>query len=120
MTTTARPDEGYAPRYIEVSTATDSKDVAVALARIAVESRLAAGAQISGPVAAVFWHLGEFGTSEEWRLVLRTRLELFDALRAKLVEHHPWKNPEVLAIEIAAGSSEYLEWIRATTRDSAS
>lgn len=116
MTTTARPDGVSGTEYIEVSTATESRGAAVALARMAVESRLAAGAQITGPAVSVFWHLGEFGTGEEWRLALRTRLDLFEELQAKLMENHPWKNPEIIATQIVAGSPECLEWIRASTR----
>ncbi|MBO3743276.1 divalent-cation tolerance protein CutA [Actinoplanes flavus] len=106
--------------FIEVSTATETREAAVALARMAVESRLAAGAQIIGPVISAFWHLGEFGTGEEWRLVLRTRFELFDVLRTELMKHHPWQNPEIVATPILAGSMECLEWIRASTRDTGS
>jgi periplasmic divalent cation tolerance protein len=100
--------------YLEVSTATASKEEAVEIARIAVTSRLAAGAQIIGPVTSVFWHLGEFGSGEEWRLVLRTHVDRFEQLRAAIVENHPWQNPEVTAVSIAAGSDEYLDWIRET------
>jgi uncharacterized protein involved in tolerance to divalent cations len=103
-----------AGHFIEVSTATESKDAAVELARRAVEAKLAAGAQITGPTTSVFWHLGEFGTGEEWRLVLRTHVSRFDELEALLLRYHPWKNPEILATEIAAGSAEYLEWLRRT------
>lgn len=99
---------------IEVSTATDTREAAVALARLAVEAKLAAGAQIAGPVTSVFWHLGEFGTGEEWRLVLRTHMDCFDKLSALLVSNHPWQNPEVIAVRIAAGSAGCLEWVRAT------
>jgi periplasmic divalent cation tolerance protein len=106
--------------FIEVSTATESEASAVDLARAAVEARLAAGAQITGPVKSVFWHLGEFGTGEEWRLVLRTREDCFDALKDLLVRQHPWKNPEVLALRIAAGSGEYLDWIDRTVDTPAS
>ncbi|MEU4163436.1 divalent-cation tolerance protein CutA [Actinoplanes sp. NPDC026670] len=117
MTTSARPDPGNATEFIEVSTATETRDAAVALARMAVESRLAAGAQITGPAISAFWHLGEFGTGEEWRLVLRTRFDLFDDLRAELTKNHPWQKPEIIATPILAGSTEFLEWIRVSTRD---
>ncbi|AEV86864.1 ion tolerance protein CutA [Actinoplanes sp. SE50] len=99
---------------IEVSTATGTEQEALELAKQAVKARLAAGAQISGPAKSVFWHLGEFGVGEEWRLVLRTHASRFEPLKAMLVERHPWKNPEVLALRVAAGSSEYLVWITST------
>jgi periplasmic divalent cation tolerance protein len=120
MTTSARPDPGNATEFIEVSTATETREAAVALARMAVESRLAAGAQITGPAISAFWHLGEFGTGEEWRLVLRTRFDLFDDLQVELMKNHPWQNPEIIATPILAGSAECLEWIRASTRNTAS
>ena len=113
-----RPSDNGAEQpsdFLDVSTATETKDAAVELARIAVEAHLAAGAQITGPVTSTFWHLGEFGTGEEWRLVLRTHVSRFEELRAALVENHPWKNPEIVAVSIVAGSADYLEWIRKTT-----
>jgi periplasmic divalent cation tolerance protein len=80
-----------------------------------VEGRLAAGAQITGPVVSVFWHLGEFGTGEEWRLVLTTSAARYPELEAHLVKHHPWDNPEIVAVPVAFGAARYLEWVRKST-----
>ena len=101
--------------FVQVSTATESREAAVALARSAVEGRLAAGAQILGPVVSTFWHLGEFGTGEEWRLAFSTRADRYAELEAHLLEHHPWKNPEIVAVPIVRGSAAYLEWISTST-----
>jgi periplasmic divalent cation tolerance protein len=35
-------------------------------------------------VTSVFWHLGEFGTGEEWQQLLSTRIERYPALEAHL------------------------------------
>ncbi|MEU4562756.1 divalent-cation tolerance protein CutA [Actinoplanes sp. NPDC023936] len=107
-----RADDASA--YLEVSTATETRASAVALAQRAVETRLAAGAQITGPAVSAFWHMGEFGTGEEWRLVLRTHESRFAELRDLLKRHHPWQNPEIIAMRMAGGSAEYLAWIRST------
>jgi periplasmic divalent cation tolerance protein len=101
--------------FVEVSTAAESREAAQELARSAVEERLVAGAQIVGPVESVFWHLGEFGTGQEWRLLFKTHIDRFKELEAHLLEHHPWKNPEISAVPIVAGSDSYLDWIRRTT-----
>jgi periplasmic divalent cation tolerance protein len=101
--------------FVEVSTATDSREAAQQLARSAVQARLAAGAQIVGPVESVFWHLGEFGTGQEWRLLFKTHMDRFTELEAHLLEHHPWKNPEISAVPIVAGPAGYLNWLRRTT-----
>jgi periplasmic divalent cation tolerance protein len=103
--------------FIQVSTAAESRESALALARSAVEARLAAGAQVVGPVASVVWHLGELIGGEEWQVLLRTRAELYPALEAHLIEAHPWKNPEVTAVPLVAASAGYMDWLdRATER----
>ncbi|MEU9201929.1 divalent-cation tolerance protein CutA [Streptomyces sp. NPDC048332] len=97
--------------YVQVSTATETKAQAVELAGLAVQQRLAAGAQIVGPVTSVFWHLGEYGTGEEWQLLLKTTRDRYPALEAYLVENHPWDNPEVCAVPLVAGAEKCLTWI---------
>ncbi|MFD3848208.1 divalent-cation tolerance protein CutA [Streptomyces microflavus] len=97
---------------VQVSTATATRDEAVALAGGAVQQRLAAGAQIVGPVVSVFWHLGEYGTGEEWQLLLKTTAERYAELETHLLEQHPWDNPEVCAVPIVGGADGCLDWIR--------
>lgn len=100
---------------VQVSTATESRAAAEELARSAVERRLAAGAQITGPVVSSFWHLGEFGTGEEWRLLLTTHMDRYAELEAYVLEHHPWDNPEIAAVPVTAGSTGYVQWVREST-----
>jgi periplasmic divalent cation tolerance protein len=100
--------------FLQVSTMTDSRDAATALANSAVAARLAASAQVLGPVTSVFWHKGEFGTGEEWQVVLKTTADRYTELEAHLLTQHGWENPEVTAIPLAAGSASYLAWVRST------
>ncbi|MEW2161461.1 divalent-cation tolerance protein CutA [Streptomyces sp. NPDC007084] len=103
--------------FLTVSTATATRDQAVALAESAVRARLAAGAQIVGPVTSVFWHVGEFGTGEEYQLLLKTTDARYPKLEAHLLAHHPWDNPEVVATAIETGTVPYLAWIERTLAD---
>jgi len=64
----------------QVSTATATREAAIELAQSAVQARLAASAQVHGPAASVFWHEGEFGTSEEWILLLKTTADRYAEL----------------------------------------
>lgn len=100
---------------LQVQTVTPTREDAIALARSAVEAQLAAGAQIAGPVTSAFWHLGEFGTGEEWQVVLKTTSDAYDALEQHLVEHHPWTNAEVTAIPLERASRTYAEWVHRVT-----
>ncbi|MFC9085504.1 divalent-cation tolerance protein CutA [Nocardiopsis dassonvillei] len=101
--------------YLQVSTATETREQAVELAKSLVAAKLAAGAQIVGPVTSVFWHLGEFGTGEEWQLLLKARADRYPQIQAHLIGHHPWTNPEVVATAIVEGSPDYLRWVGTTT-----
>lgn len=103
--------------HLQVSTATETREAAIALAESAVAARLAGNAQVTGPVTSVFWHLGEQGTSEEWQLVLYTTAGRYPALEAHLIERHPWDNPQVVATAIVAGSTACLEWLRRSVAD---
>ncbi|MFE6025814.1 divalent cation tolerance protein CutA [Streptomyces niveus] len=50
---------------VQIFTATETREQAVQLTQSLVRERLAAGAQIIGPVTSVFWQNREFGTGEE-------------------------------------------------------
>ncbi|WP_405898119.1 divalent-cation tolerance protein CutA [Streptomyces sp. NBC_00727] len=97
---------------VQVTTATETREQAVALAGGAVKSRLAAGAQIVGPVVSVFWHLGEYGTGEEWQVILKTTAARYAALENYLLDEHPWDNPEVCAVPITQGAERCVQWIK--------
>jgi periplasmic divalent cation tolerance protein len=101
--------------FVQVSTAAETREQALQLAESVVRARLAAGAQVVGPVVSVFWHRGEFGTGEEWQLLLKTTTERYPALEAHLLEQHPWEKPEVVAVPIVAGSEAYLRWVADST-----
>jgi periplasmic divalent cation tolerance protein len=103
---------------LRVTTATPDQDSATALARSAVADRLAGNAQIIGPVISVFRHLGETGEGEEWQLVLSTTSDAYLALEAHLTANHPWTNPEITAIPLAAATDAYGAWLREATSGS--
>lgn len=100
---------------LRVTTATPDLEAAKNLARSAVDARLAGNAQISGPLVSVFRHLGESGEGEEYALTLSTTAATYPALEAHLHEHHPWDNPEITALPLAASSDAYAAWLREAT-----
>lgn len=100
--------------YVQVATAADSREAAIDLLNSAVKAKLAASGQVSGPVTTAFWHLGEFGTGEEWQVVLRTTMDRYPDLEAHLIAAHPWDNPEVSFTSLG-GSEAYLEWVTRAT-----
>lgn len=105
--------------YLQVTTVADSQEVAERLARSAVAARLAASAQVLGPVTSIYWHLGELGTGQEWQTVLKTTASRYPELRDHLLSEHPWDNPEITAVEMVGASDAYFEWLKRTVEPGA-
>ena len=103
-------------RFLQVQTTTDSRAEAVELARGAVEARLAACAQVSGPVASTFWWEGTLERAEEWLLTLKLPTSGYQALADFIARGHSYDEPEIVATPIVEGSPAYLSWIEEETR----
>jgi len=89
---------------------------AAKLARGLVEARLAACANILGPIRSFYWWDGKVQEEGEIALVAKTRAELVDALTTKVKELHSYSVPCIVALPIAAGNADFLDWIGQETR----
>jgi periplasmic divalent cation tolerance protein len=88
---------------------------ATRIARALVEERLAACVNRVPGLTSIYRWRGEVHEANEVLLLIKTCRERFEALRARLVELHPYDVPEVIALDIAAGHAPYLEWLRTET-----
>jgi periplasmic divalent cation tolerance protein len=87
------------------------------LAHELVSTRLAASANIwTAPVHATYWWHGKIQTTTETRVHLLTRSELVDRLVSFIREHHPYDLPNISAIPITAGNSDFIDWVKNETR----
>ena len=102
-------------RFLQVQTTTDSRAEAVELAREAVEARLAACAQVSGPVASTYWWEGRLERAEEWLLTLKLPASGYQARADFIARSHSYDEPEIVATPIGAGSEGFLSWIEEET-----
>jgi periplasmic divalent cation tolerance protein len=101
--------------YVQVTTTIDSRLEAATLARSAVEERLAACAQLVGPIASTYWWEGEIESAEEWMVVFKTTLDRFEELAGLITEQHSYDTPEIIATSVIAGSADYLAWVSEQT-----
>ena len=104
------------PACLHVVTTVDSTDAAATLARSAVNARLAACAQVSGPITSTYWWNGAVEDAQEWVITFKTTADSYAALEQHIRENHPYETPEILALPIVAGNPAYLSWVRAETR----
>ncbi len=98
-----------------VLTTTDSQEEASRLGHLAIEQRLAACAQVDGPVTSTYWWQGSMETATEWHLWLKTTGARLDSLIDLIRTEHSYDVPEIIASPITAGNAAYLDWIAKET-----
>lgn len=98
-----------------VTVAAPSREIAGTIARAAVEAKLAACAQVSGPLSSVYRWKGKVETAEEWRIDFKTEAGVFDDLCKLVKDLHPYEVPEVLAFPVGGGYRPYLDWMEKET-----
>ena len=55
---------------------------------------------------------GEICDDAEHLLILKTTSSALSALKARVLELHPYECPEIIAIPVTDGHSAYIDWIR--------
>ncbi|MFF9479959.1 divalent-cation tolerance protein CutA [Streptomyces sp. NPDC014733] len=103
-------------RCLTVLTTIDDEAKAQELARGAIEARVAACAQVSAPVTAVYHWAGAVETSREVQVLFKTAEDRYDALEAHIRASHDYATPEIIATPVVRGSADYLAWIVEETR----
>lgn len=93
-----------------LSTCPDT-ETAARIAHALVEERLAACVNRVSGVASTYRWQGEVLEDAEVLLLIKTTRERFEALRARLLELHPYDVPELIALDIVGGHTPYLDWI---------
>jgi periplasmic divalent cation tolerance protein len=82
------------------------------IARALVEERLIACANLIPGVRSIYRWEGAVEEDDEVLLVLKTTEDRCDAVAARVKALHPYDLPEVIALPVAGGSEDYLDWVR--------
>lgn len=92
-----------------------SQDVGASLARALVEERLVACVNILPGVRSIYRYKGAVEDEQELLLVLKTSAARYPELERRIRELHPYEVCEVIALDVAAGSLPYLDWLTQET-----
>jgi len=95
---------------VALSTVATAED-AERIAHVLVERRLAACVNVVAGVTSVYRWKGAVTRDGELLLVMKTRRDAVDELRAALLSLHPYELPERLVLSIESGHAPYLAWI---------
>jgi periplasmic divalent cation tolerance protein len=87
-----------------------------ALAEALVAERLAACVNILPGLTSVYAWEGQIERAEELLLLIKSAAASFPALEAAIKSRHPYSVPEIIAVPLAHGSADYLQWMNAWLR----
>lgn len=92
-----------------------SQRVAEDIADAVVEARLAACANIDGPVSSTYRWKGVVEQAFEFILTLKTTASHWGALERLVAENHPYDVPAIVALPCLHVNALYEAWIKENT-----
>ena len=101
---------------IQVQVTTGDKQEALKIANHLVSEKLAACAQVVGPIVSTYRWQGKVEVADEWLVLIKTRTELFTEVEAAVRKMHSYENPEIIATPIDRTTPDYLSWVYQETK----
>lgn len=98
---------------IVLVTAPDLK-TARALARVALQARLIACANLVPKIESHYWWQGKIESSAEVLMILKTRKSKLAALEKLILARHPYDTQEFIVLPVSAANKKYLDWLAAS------
>ncbi|MEM6256024.1 MAG: divalent-cation tolerance protein CutA [Cyanobacteria bacterium P01_D01_bin.156] len=90
---------------------TGSESEADQISETLIEVNLAACVAIT-PIKSVYRWQGVIHKDEEYQLVIKTDLALFEKIVSYVKQHHSYELPEIIAIPMATSTADYGQWIQ--------
>jgi periplasmic divalent cation tolerance protein len=102
-------------KFIDVLVTCPSRASAETIARVIVQERLAACANIGTGINSIYRWNGAIEETDEVPLLLKTRADLFTRLAARVKERHDYDVPCIIAMELTAVDPAYAKWLEDET-----
>ncbi len=83
-----------------------------------IENRAAACVNILAQCTSVYRWQGKVETANEVPLLIKTTRNAYARVEAIICAHHPYELPEIIAVPVTAGLSDYLQWVGQETQAS--
>lgn len=99
-------------KWIEIHWTSGSLDEARRVTRYLVQERYVASAQIVPWIEAISMLDNKLETTQESKVIFKTRLENFDKIQELIEKNCKYEVPEIIWFKIEGGNSPYIDWLR--------
>jgi len=93
-----------------------TQEEAEKLARVLLDRRLAACVNVVPQIRSYYRWKGAIESADECLLVVKSSRELIGEIGAVLEIEHSYEVPELLALPVVEGATNYLNWLSANLR----
>jgi periplasmic divalent cation tolerance protein len=100
------------PLLVQLLTTFADRETALAVARAAIEARVAACGQVIGPITSVYRWEEAIHQEEEYLCLMKVPSEGLEALTAFVSDRHSYDTPELTALPSTYVDERYLAWAR--------
>jgi periplasmic divalent cation tolerance protein len=104
-----------AEEFVVVFVTAASAEEAARIGRALVEERLAACANVVGPIRSIYRWEGAVEEASEHLMLVKARAADVDRIATRVRALHGYEVPEIIALPIRGGSPAYLAWLAEST-----
>ncbi len=91
-------------------------ETASTIARALVDEQLAACVNIIPNITSVYRWKGVIEQDSECLLLIKSTCAMWGMLETRIKALHPYELPEIIAVPIATGQQDYLQWITSSLK----
>jgi len=99
------------PSFIQIQWTCGTIDEGRKICRYLVQERLVACAQLIPWVESVYMWNNQLETTQESKVILKTRVELYEQIKEIIIQNCSYEVPEITFIQIDGGNQSYLDWL---------
>ena len=88
------------------------KDEAEKVAGRLLAEKKAACVNIIAGVESRYWWKGKIGSAKEYLLIVKSSSDKLEGMIQMVKGIHSYEVPEIIALSVAGGSTDYLKWMQ--------
>jgi len=86
-------------------------EVAYSIAKTIVKEKIAACVNVIPKIRSIYTWEEDVCDEPETLMIIKTRRQLFEKLKERVKELHPYDVPEIIALPLVDGIKDYLSWV---------